>query len=124
MCKICVKKNRIILWGPDIESCTAGRALGFATHRDGGGKRPIPAAAAVLDRTLSDEHRSHRSDMVRWLRSKNSWNSGGGIGALGHWQSVRICQDMSGGHFSRSQGSQGSQGSHQGHRPADSVITL
>jgi hypothetical protein len=25
--------------------------LGFATHRDGGGKRPIPAAAAVLDRT-------------------------------------------------------------------------
>ena len=40
-----------ILWGPDIESCAAGRALGFATHRDGGGKRPIPAAAAVLDRT-------------------------------------------------------------------------
>ena len=40
-----------ILWGSDIESCAAGRALGFATHRDGGGKRPIPAAAAVLDRT-------------------------------------------------------------------------
>ena len=41
----------LILWGQDIKSCAAGRALGFATHRDGGGKRPIPAAAAVLDRT-------------------------------------------------------------------------
>jgi len=29
--------------------------LGFATHRDGGGKRPIPAAAAVLDRTSTRE---------------------------------------------------------------------